>query len=69
MSSFLQYYNVHLITGEVLSVAEDYYLPFEKGTISAYEKAKKNQVICFGDGIYVIKSNILYIQAAGVRKV
>ena len=37
-----QIYDLHLINGEVVSLAEEYYLPFNKGFIKEFENADDN---------------------------
>lgn len=66
-------YKVHLLDGNIIEFAEDYYLPPRKGIVEIYRNAEENAVITFGDAIngycYVPKNNILYITTCGVKVV
>ena len=68
-----QSYHIHLVNGEAFTVYEDYYLPFEKGLVNKYIKAKDNDVLTFvfpsTDSLYVQKKNILYINTGDVKEV
>lgn len=69
---YYQEYIVHLKNGEEISVAEKYFVPFEKGFIADFEKSPEDKLFVFGDKTlgfhYVPKRSILYIRTNDVRK-
>lgn len=66
-----QIYRIHLNCGKILEVVEDFHLPFEKGLIAHYEKAKDDELFTIGDELtgftYVLRRNIAFIETGGVR--
>ena len=67
-----QIYELHLINGEVVSLAEEYDLPFKKGFVAEFEKADDNHMFAIEDAVfgsvYVQKKSIVYIKASEVRE-
>lgn len=67
-----QIYDLHLINGEVVSLAEEYDLPFDKGFIKKFENADDNHLFVIEDAVfgsvYVQKKSIVYIKASEVRE-
>lgn len=68
-----QEYIIHLNNGMVISMDENFDLPFSKGIVERYRKAKDNDYITLGDCIngfiYVLKKNIAYISTGDVKVV
>lgn len=65
----IQMYNLHLINGAVISVAEDYNLPIGKGLIGKYRAAKMDDILCVNSGMgfsYIPKRNIVFIETGEV---
>lgn len=67
-----QIYDLHLINEEVVSLAEEYDLPFDKGFIKEFENADDNHLFVIEDAVfgsvYVQKKSIVYIKASEVRE-
>ena len=67
-----QIYELHLINGEVVSLAEEYDLPFKKGFVVEFEKADDNHMFAIDDAIlgsvYVPKKSIVYVKAGEVKE-
>ncbi len=67
-----QIYELHLINGEVVSLAEEYDLPFKKGFVAEFEKADDNHMFAIDDAIfgsvYVPKKSIVYVKAGEVKE-
>ena len=68
-----QIYYVHLLNSEVITIDEDYDLPFEKGLIANFKKAKAEDIIVLKrpllGNLYVPKRSIDYISEGDVRVV
>ena len=70
---FYQFYNIHLLNGDVLRTAEDYDLPASKGLIGTFERMKETDCLTVNDILlgssYIPKRSILYITARDVKEV
>ena len=70
--TFYQIYELHLINGEVVSLAEEYELPFKNGFVAKFERADDNHMFAIDDAIfgsvYVPKKSIVYVKAGEVKE-
>jgi len=70
---FIQYYDIHLINGDILHVGEDYELHGEKALVTQYRKAADDDVFQIGDAVmgfaYLPKKSIAYITTGNVAHV
>ena len=70
--TFYQIYELHLINGEVVSLAEEYDLPFKEGFVAQFDKADDNHMFTIDDAIfgsvYVPKKSIVYVKAGEVKE-
>ena len=61
----IQEYFIHLVNGDHIRIGEKYDLPLEKGIVSRFMTANREDTLVIGDEImgyfYVPKCNILFI--------
>ena len=67
----IQFYEIYLINGSTIRIAEDYDLPFEDGFVSKFMSADETDVLraqccTFSGECYIPKKNILFIAEGDV---
>ena len=67
----LQWFELHMKNGEVISYAEDYHLPAEKGLIGDFKRGQKKflQYGCLFRDYYIPFDQISFIVLTEVQKI